>query len=111
MISIPDKVLLYILIISSSAYSTLLSSNNSGAVPLLFPVNIILTFSWPVELLIWIANAVSSILLLDNFSFVWLYTLYLLLTVSNPISNANFLLSTYGLFSSGLSPFEIESSV
>ena len=102
MISIPFKSLLYTLIISSSAYCTSLSSDSLGDVPLSFPVKIIFFFSVPFLLLIWIANAVSSNLSLDNLSFVWLYTLYLLVIVSKPISNAGVLVlfSSYcqGLF-------------
>ena len=102
MISIPFKSLLYTLIISPVAYSKSLSSDNLGDVPLSFPVKIIFFFSVPSALLIWIANAVSSNLSLDNLSFVWLYTLYLLVIVSKPISNAGvlFLFSSYcqGLF-------------
>ena len=102
MISIPFKSLLYTLIISPVSYRTSLSSDNLGDVPLSFPVKIIFFFSVPPALLIWIANAVSSNLSLDNLSFVWLYTLYFPVIVSKPISNEGFLFlfSSYcqGLF-------------
>ena len=102
MISIPFKSLLYTLITSPVSYRTSLSSDNLGDVPLSFPVKIIFFFSVPSARLIWIANAVSSNLSLDNFSFVWLYTLYFLVIVSKPISNAGVLVlfSSYcqGLF-------------
>ena len=88
-----DKLLLYTLIISPSAYCNLLSSINLGEVPLSLPFKVILAFSFPSESLISIVNATSLKLFTDNFSLLWLNTLYVFLTVSNPISKANFLLT------------------